>query len=198
MWRIVLDWCHLGLVGLILCLSALAQGVILCFYILFPCPEKLDQLFRWSKKLQSSFRMHLGASCTDIEGRRTSRELAEDEGFAVEDHYATTEDGYVLVVHRIIDPSQDPSAARPAVLLMHGLMQDSEALLCGGRKYSLGLHLATAGFDVFCGNNRGNRYSHKHLRMSPAHSDQYWDFSIDELARYDVPAMVDRVLLVTG
>jgi lysosomal acid lipase/cholesteryl ester hydrolase len=32
------------------------------------------------------------------------------------------------------------------------------------------------------GNNRGNRYSHKHLRLKPS-EDEYWDFSIDELAR---------------
>lgn len=33
------------------------------------------------------------------------------------------------------------------------------------------------------GNNRGNRYSHKHLRLKPS-EDEYWNFSIDELARY--------------
>ena len=38
----------------------------------------------------------------------------------------------------------------------------------------------------------------KHLRLSPVTSDAYWDFSIDELARYDVPAMVEQVLKVSG
>lgn len=47
------------------------------------------------------------------------------------------------------------------------------------------------------GNNRGNRYSHKHVSLSPS-QDAYWNFSIDELARFDVPAMVDYVLRATG
>lgn len=47
------------------------------------------------------------------------------------------------------------------------------------------------------GNNRGNRYSHKHVSLSP-HEDEYWNFSIDELARYDLPCMVDYVLAYTN
>ncbi|CAM9436249.1 unnamed protein product [Discosporangium mesarthrocarpum] len=137
---------------------------------------------------------------TQIEGRKNARELAESEGFIMEDYHVTTADGFVLVMQRIIDPCKAPDVDRPPVLLMHGLMQDSEALLCGGRDHALGLRLCMAGFDVFCGNNRGNRYSHKHLwhGMSPSSSDRYWDFCIDELARYDMPAMVDKVLATTG
>lgn len=75
-------------------------------------------------------------------------------------------------------------------------MQDSESFLCGGKEHSLALYLAKSGFDVWLGNNRGNRYSHKHLRLSPS-EDAYWNFSIDELARYDVPALIEYVLAAT-
>lgn len=37
----------------------------------------------------------------------------------------------------------------------------------------------------------------QHVRLSPISSDAYWSYSIDELARYDTPAMVDHVLKVT-
>lgn len=40
-----------------------------------------------------------------IEGRRSARELAEAEGFRVEDHHAVTTDGFVLVLHRVLDPN---------------------------------------------------------------------------------------------
>jgi len=50
---------------------------------------------------------------------------------------------------------------------------------------------------VLAGNNRGNRYSNKHIRLSPSETE-YWNFSIDELARYDVPAMINYVLSETG
>jgi lysosomal acid lipase/cholesteryl ester hydrolase len=53
--------------------------------------------------------------------------------------------------------------------------------------------LANMGFDVWVGNNRGTRYSKKG-------SDRpgYWNFSFDELAKYDVPALVDNILNLTG
>lgn len=38
----------------------------------------------------------------------------------------------------------------------------------------------------------------QHLQLSPVSSDAYWAYSIDELARFDTPAMVDHVLKVTG
>ncbi len=38
----------------------------------------------------------------------------------------------------------------------------------------------------------------QNLRLSPVTSDAYWDFSIDELARYDIPAMAEQVLKVSG
>lgn len=43
-----------------------------------------------------------------------------------------------------------PAARRPPVLLMHALMQDSEAFLCGG-EHSLALFLADLGYDVWLG-----------------------------------------------
>ncbi|KAG5188367.1 lipase [Tribonema minus] len=125
--------------------------------------------------------------------------MVESEGFKLEEHQTRTEDGFILVLHRIVPlkPREtNGDDAAPPVLVMHGLMQDSEALLAGGREHALGLWLASRGYDVFLGNNRGNRYSHKHLSWSP-HDEAYWNFSIDELARYDVPALVGAVLGVT-
>lgn len=75
-------------------------------------------------------------------------------------------------------------------------MMCSEAWVCNGED-SLAFILADAGFDVWLGNNRGNRYSGKHTRLRPS-EDEYWNFSLDEMARFDVPAMVDYVLKVTG
>ncbi len=47
-------------------------------------------------------------------------------------------------------PNGAGAARRPPVLLMHALMQDSEAFLCGG-EHSLALFLADQGFDVWLG-----------------------------------------------
>lgn len=68
-------------------------------------------------------------------------------------------------------------------------MQDSESFLCGGHS-SLACTLATAGHDVWLGNNRGNKYS---SRDQQDDCTGFWDFSIDDLARFDFPAAVDYV-----
>jgi hypothetical protein len=50
---------------------------------------------------------------------------------------------------------------------------------------------------VWLGNNRGNKYAQKHLARHPD-SDAFWDFCIDDFARYDFPALVEHILAFTG
>jgi lysosomal acid lipase/cholesteryl ester hydrolase len=111
---------------------------------------------------------------------------------------ASVRSGYISRPCRVSNSQQGvKNAKRPPVLLMHGLLQCSEAWLVGGTERSLACILAAAGFDVWCGNNRGNKYSQKHLRLHPD-SEEFWNFSIDEFARYDLPAMVDYIREYTG
>jgi len=77
-------------------------------------------------------------------------------------------------------------------------MQSSEAFAIRERASdSLPLVLAEAGYDVWLGNNRGNKYSHKHVHKKPT-SEEFWDYSLDDLARFDLPTMIDHVLAQTG
>ena len=46
------------------------------------------------------------------------------------------------------------------------------------------------------GNVRGNCYSKKHTKIKVS-SDKFWDFSLDQMAKYDIPAMIDYVLEAT-
>ena len=61
---------------------------------------------------------------------------------------------------------------------------------------SLGYILADLGFDVWLGNMRGNTYGRKHVKYV-TNSDEFWDFSFDEMAAYDLPAMINFVLNFT-
>ncbi|KAG6519300.1 hypothetical protein ZIOFF_022793 [Zingiber officinale] len=62
---------------------------------------------------------------------------------------------------------------------------------------SLGFILADNGFDVWVGNVRGTRWSHGHTRLS-VHEKAFWDWSWQELAQYDLQAMISYVYSVTN
>ncbi|KAH9636380.1 hypothetical protein HF086_011237 [Spodoptera exigua] len=109
--------------------------------------------------------------------------------YGAQEHHVVTEDGYILKMIRI--PNKGP-----AVFLMHGLLLSADDWLTAGYKDSLAYQLASAGYDVWMGNARGNKYSRKHVGMSPK-SPQFWEFSWDEIGRYDLPAMIDYVLKTT-
>ena len=53
------------------------------------------------------------------------------------------------------------------------------------------------GFDVWLANSRGNIHSKKH-QFHPTNTSQFWDFSLDEMSTYDLPAMINHVLKLTN
>eukprot|EP01012_Entosiphon_sulcatum_P020345 TRINITY_DN25319_c0_g1_i1.p1 TRINITY_DN25319_c0_g1~~TRINITY_DN25319_c0_g1_i1.p1 ORF type:complete len:464 (+),score=72.89 TRINITY_DN25319_c0_g1_i1:31-1422(+) len=127
-------------------------------------------------------------------------ELLEFRGYPVEDHVVRTQDGFLLVLHRIPHGQAPPDSSqkRPVVFLMHGFMMNSEIwVVQTDASHCLAMLLADAGYDVWLGNSRGNKYSHKHVWYK-ATEDRFWDFSIDELAMFDMPAAVEYVLRCTG
>ncbi|CAG8487542.1 8417_t:CDS:2 [Paraglomus occultum] len=90
------------------------------------------------------------------------------------------------------------SDVRPVVLLYHGLMMCSEVWLCNLEDENrMATLLADAGYDVWFGNARGNKYSMKHTQYSP-NGTQFWNYCIDEFAMCDLPSLVDYILETTG
>lgn len=158
------------------------------------------------------------------EERLNAPEIIAYWGYPCEIHRVTTEDGYVLEMHRIPHgranepfswesklagqgdrekrkPVDDEfiirKSNRPVFYLQHGLLSTSADWITNLPNQSAGFLLADSGFDVWLGNSRGNFYSSEHINMS--RSDQrYWEFTWDEMAARDLPAMVDKALKISG
>ena len=64
------------------------------------------------------------------------------------------------------------------------------------KQHSLAFHLAWAGYDVWLGNARGNKYSRGHEHWDEYWGD-YWNFNIQDLA-IDLNENIDWVLKETG
>ena len=83
-----------------------------------------------------------------------------------------TKDGYVNVVHRVYkdapyilsqNDSEQSIVQKPALLIIHGLEDSSDAYLLNRDDKSPALVAASAGYDVWIPNHRGNYYSRDHL-----------------------------------
>ena len=55
----------------------------------------------------------------------------------------------------------------------------------------MGFEASDAGFDVFLGNYRGV-YPRK-LSPKAEKNKNYWNYSIDHIAKYDIAAFIDRI-----
>jgi len=128
--------------------------------------------------------------------------MAQHYGYPVETHQVTTRDGYILTVFRIngspnLTPSSDP---KPVVLMQHGLFDSSWTWVALPPGEGLGFGLADSGFDCWFGNNRGNRYGRAHTTLDPDSKtdSSFWDFSWDEMATEDLPAMINYIKATTG
>uniref|UniRef100_A0A452FG53 Gastric triacylglycerol lipase n=1 Tax=Capra hircus TaxID=9925 RepID=A0A452FG53_CAPHI len=94
-------------------------------------------------------------------------------GYPSEMHKVITADGYILQVYRIPHGKNDANH-----LGRTGFC--SVTKLCS--TLVLGFLLANAGYDMWLGNN----------------SPEFWAFSFDEMAEYDLPSTIDFILRRTG
>nr|DBA15207.1 TPA: hypothetical protein GDO54_004451 [Pyxicephalus adspersus] len=124
-------------------------------------------------------------------------ELIQHWGYPNEEYEVLTEDGYFLTVNRIPYGVKSPSRGGPAVYLQHGFIADGSNWVTNMDYNSLGFILADADFDVWIVNSRGNTWSRKHKTLSPDEKE-FWAFGFDEMAKFDLPAVINFILQKTG
>ena len=142
-------------------------------------------------------------------------EMCAAFGYEAQEHVVQTKDGYLLGLHRICLTKSELAARKrasmsrkrgrrprkvqkPVVYLHHGLMMNSEVWVCNlEEERSLPFVLVERGYDVWFGNNRGNKYSKKHISKVSSGAP-FWDFCMDDFALRDIPDAIDYILDTTS
>lgn len=123
--------------------------------------------------------------------------LIESAGFPCTEHQTKTKDGYLLGLQRVSSRSTIVRGEMgPPVLLIHGLFMAGDAWFLNSASQSLGFILADQGFDIWVANVRGTRWSHGHVSLS-VKNKEFWDWSWQELALYDLAEMIRYVNKIT-
>ncbi|KAL3422386.1 ab-hydrolase associated lipase region [Phlyctema vagabunda] len=179
-------------------------------------PSTIIQLFyRASRRLFNRFtspatkksETHKKNISTSIRNASDFVDLCALFGYYAEEHVVQTGDGYLLGIHRLgwrkgeedVKVNSGSSSIRKNVVyLHHGLMMNSEVWVClTEEERCLPFVLVEKGYDVWLGNNRGNKYSKKSIHHSP-NDIPFWDFSMDEFAFHDIPDTIQYILSTTS
>lgn len=134
-------------------------------------------------------------NCSDsyVGNYMTTPQLIAFHGYKAESHTITTEDGYILTVHRIPHSKHNNMYTNKTVLLHHGLLASSADWVIPGPGKGLAYILSDAGYDVWMANARGNTYSKAHMFLK-TDSYEYWNFTFHEIGYYDLPAVIDYIV----
>ncbi|CAH2036993.1 unnamed protein product [Thlaspi arvense] len=124
---------------------------------------------------------------------RTCQDVITELGYPYEAIRVVTSDGYGLLLERI--PRRD---ARKAVFLQHGVLDSSMGWVSNGVVGSPAFAAYDQGYDVYLGNFRGLvSRDHVNKNISSRESSKpkcsFWSYSINEHAREDIPAMIEKV-----
>lgn len=118
-------------------------------------------------------------------------------GYPIETHKITTEDGYILTAFRIQAKGTKMTTGKPAVFLQHGINDTGFCFFFNDEDKALGTMLANAGFDVWIGNTRGNKFSRAHKTLD-INKKEFWEYSFMQMGQFDVPANLQYVKDHTG
>jgi pimeloyl-ACP methyl ester carboxylesterase len=121
-------------------------------------------------------------------------------GYQFNTHQVITEDGYVLELWNIpgkLGEDYSNGTHKQPVMFNHGVIDMGGTWFFNSLENSLAYQMIEEGYDVWVANNRGTTQSRFHTSLD-MDSPEFWDFTFNEMGKYDVPANVDYILEHTG
>ncbi|XP_076037452.1 lipase member K-like [Oratosquilla oratoria] len=147
-------------------------------------------------RLEENGKISFGLFTRENVLRCAKPEVIRLSGYPLEVHNVVTEDGYILELFRIPSGRGTRTSGEPRqpVLLQHGLLASSSTwVLQEEPEKNLPMLLADDGYDVWLANSRGSEYSQRHFTLA-TDDPRFWQFSFDQMGRFDLPATVDYIL----
>ena len=80
---------------------------------------------------------------------------------------------------------------------MHGLTDSSDTWVLNDENKAPGFMLANKGYDVWLSNSRGNKHSRNHTKYNPDKDKEFWYFTFQHMADYDLPAIFTYINQLT-
>lgn len=132
------------------------------------------------------------------EAYQSFEEIVLSNGYQVESHHVTTDDGCINKIFRVYKDSNlqvnnGTLENKPVIFMQHGLADSADTWIINYKDKAPAFVAAEAGYDVWVGNNRGNKYSRMHTHLDPTNDLAYWEHSFSEHSKFDVPASVKYI-----
>ena len=102
-----------------------------------------------------------------------------------------TEDRYINTIW-ILSSKNRLNRNGESLVLQHGLLDGAFTWLILGQD-SLAKKLCEEGYIVYLPYVRGTQFSRSHLDYDSSLNSEYWEFSFDEIAQYDLPAVINYI-----
>ena len=112
-------------------------------------------------------------------------------GLNLEEIEVITEDRYINTVWRLTSQDQLNRNGKSAIL-QHGLLDGGFTWLILEQD-SLAKKLCDEGYTLYLPYMRGSQFSRSHLDYDSSLNSDYWEFSFDQMAEYDLPAVVNYI-----